>query len=301
MGFFSKLSEKIFKTKDKLVGNIDNLLSRWKKADPATLEELEEILISADTGAAVAGKLIEKVRNDRGNSPDEIKNILKEGMLDILSAHEGALNIPDARPAVIVIIGVNGTGKTTTIGKLSDKLRREGRKVIIAAADTFRAAATEQLVIWGERSGAAVICHSGGADPAAVVFDALAAAKARGADVLIVDTAGRLHTKVNLMEELKKIRRILEREHPGSPHEVLLVLDATAGQNSLVQANIFSKDIGVTGIVLTKLDGTAKGGIILSIAEELQLPVKMIGVGEGIDDLRDFNAREFVEALFESN
>lgn len=299
MGFFSKLSEKIFRTKDKLVGNIDNLLSRWKKADPATLDELEEILISADTGAAAAERLIARVRNERGNAPDEIKNILKEGMLDILSPHEEVLKLPDARPAVILVIGVNGTGKTTTIGKLSDKLRREGRKVIIAAADTFRAAAVEQLVIWGERSGAGVIRHSGGADPAAVVFDALTAAKSRGADVLIVDTAGRLHTKVNLMEELKKIRRILEREHPGSPHEVLLVLDATAGQNSLSQAKIFSKDIGVTGIVLTKLDGTAKGGIILSIAEELQLPVKMIGVGEGIDDLRDFNAREFVEALFE--
>lgn len=299
MGFFSKLSEKLFSTKDKLVGNIDNLLSRWKKADPATLDELEEILISADTGAVVAERLIARIKEERGNNPEEVKNILKEGMLDILSAHEAGLNLPDAGPAVIVVVGVNGTGKTTTIGKLADKLRREGRKVIIAAADTFRAAAVEQLVIWGERSGASVIRHPSGADPAAVVFDALAAAKSRGADVLIVDTAGRLHTKVNLMEELKKIRRILEREHPGSPHEVLLVLDATAGQNSLIQAKIFSKDIGVTGIVLTKLDGTAKGGIILSIAEELQIPVKMIGVGEGIDDLRDFNAHEFVDALFD--
>lgn len=299
MGFFSKLSDKLFSTKDKLVGNIDNLLSRWKKADPATLDELEEILISADTGAAVAERLIAKIKKERGNNREEVKNILKEGMLDILSAHEEGLNIPDAHPAVIVIVGVNGTGKTTTIGKLADKLRREGRKVIIAAADTFRAAAVEQLVIWGERSGAGVIRHASGADPAAVVFDALAAAKSRGADVLIVDTAGRLHTKVNLMEELKKIKRILEREHPGSPHEILLVLDATSGQNSLVQAKIFSKDIGVTGIVLTKLDGTAKGGIILSIAEELQIPVKMIGVGEGIDDLRDFNAHEFIDALFD--
>lgn len=301
MGLFSKLSEKLFKTKDKLVGNIDNLFSRFKKVDPATLDELEEILISADTGTAVAERLIDKVRKERGNSPDEVKNILKEGMLEILSSHEGSLNLSDARPDVIVIVGVNGTGKTTTIGKLSDKLRREGRKVIIAAADTFRAAAIEQLVIWGERSGASVIRHSDGSDPAAVVFDALAAAKSRGADVLIVDTAGRLHTKVNLMDELKKIKRILEREHPGSPHEVLLVLDATAGQNSLMQAKTFSKDIGLTGLVLTKLDGTAKGGIILSIAEELQIPVKMIGIGEGIDDLRDFNAREFVDALFDIN
>lgn len=299
MGFFSKLSDKLFKTKDKLVGNIDNLFSRFKKVDTATLEELEEILISADTGAVVAERLIDKVRKERGTSPDEVKNILKEGMLEILSSSEGSLNLSDARPDVIVIVGVNGTGKTTTIGKLSDKLRREGRKVIIAAADTFRAAAIEQLIIWGERSGASVIRHSDGSDPAAVVFDALAAAKSRGADVLIVDTAGRLHTKVNLMDELKKIRRILEREHPGSPHEVLLVLDATAGQNSLMQAKTFKKDIGLTGLVLTKLDGTAKGGIILSIAEELQLPVKMIGVGEGIDDLRDFNAREFVDALFD--
>ncbi|OGW53837.1 MAG: signal recognition particle-docking protein FtsY [Nitrospirae bacterium RIFCSPLOWO2_02_42_7] len=301
MNFFTKLSNKLIHTKDKLVGNIDSLLTRWKKADPILLEELEEILISSDTGAIVAERLIEKVKKARGSEPEDVKDALKEEMLNILTEHEGALKLPDARPAVVLIIGVNGTGKTTTIGKLSDKLRGEGKKVIIAAADTFRAAAIEQLTIWGERSGAAVIRHSNGADPAAVVFDALAASKTRGVDVLIVDTAGRLHTKTNLMEELKKIRRILEREHPGSPHEVLLVLDATAGQNSLVQARIFSKDIGITGIVLTKLDGTAKGGIILSISEELRIPIKMIGVGEGIEDLRDFNAREFVDALFESN
>ena len=301
MNFFTKLSNKLIRTKDKLVGNIDSLLTRWKKADPILLEELEEILISSDTGAIVAERLIEKVKKARGSEPEDVKDALKEEMLNILTEHEGALKLPDARPAVVLIIGVNGTGKTTTIGKLSDKLRGEGKKVIIAAADTFRAAAIEQLTIWGERSGAAVIRHSSGADPAAVVFDALAASKARGVDVLIVDTAGRLHTKINLMEELKKIRRVLEREHPGSPHEVLLVLDATAGQNSLVQARIFSKDIGITGIVLTKLDGTAKGGIILSISEELRIPIKMIGVGEGIEDLRDFNAREFVDALFESN
>ena len=301
MNFFTKLSNKLIHTKDKLVGNIDSLLTRWKKADPILLEELEEILISSDTGAIVAERLIEKVKKARGSEPEDVKDALKEEMLNILTEHEGALKLPDARPAVVLIIGVNGTGKTTTIGKLSDKLRGEGKKVIIAAADTFRAAAIEQLTIWGERSGAAVIRHSSGADPAAVVFDALAASKARGVDVLIVDTAGRLHTKTNLMEELKKIRRVLEREHPGSPHEVLLVLDATAGQNSLVQARIFSKDIGITGIVLTKLDGTAKGGIILSISEELRIPIKMIGVGEGIEDLRDFNAREFVDALFESN
>jgi len=220
-------------------------------------------------------------------------------MLSILTQHESPLNLDVAKPAVIVIIGVNGTGKTTTIGKLSEKLRREGRSVMIAAADTFRAAAAEQLVIWGERSRASVVRHSDGADPAAVVFDALVSARAKGADVLIVDTAGRLHTKVNLMEELKKIRRILEREHPGSPHEVLLVLDATTGQNALSQARLFNKDIGVSGIVLTKLDGTAKGGIILSITEDLRIPVKMIGVGEGIEDLKDFDAREFVDALFE--
>jgi len=301
MNFFTKLSNKLIRTKDKLVGNIDSLLTRWKKADPILLEELEEILISSDTGAIVAERLIEKVKKARGSEPEDVKNALKEEMLNILTEHEGALKLPDARPAVVLIIGVNGTGKTTTIGKLSDKLRGEGKKVIIAAADTFRAAAIEQLTIWGERSGAAVIRHSNGADPAAVVFDALAASKTRGVDVLIVDTAGRLHTKTNLMEELKKIRRVLEREHPGSPHEVLLVLDATAGQNSLVQARIFSKDIGITGIVLTKLDGTAKGGIILSISEELRIPIKMIGVGEGIEDLRDFNAREFVDALFETN
>ncbi len=305
MNFFSKiadkLSNKLSRTRDKLVGTIDTLLSGFKKVDHELLNELEEVLIAADLGAAVAGKLIEKVRKDKINDPDAVRNSLKEGMLSILTQDEGSLNLPEAGPAVIVIIGVNGTGKTTTIGKLSEKLRREGRKVIIAAADTFRAAAIEQIAIWGERSGAEVIRHSDGADPGAVVFDAVASARAKGADVLIVDTAGRLHTKINLMEELKKIRRILEREHPGSPHEVLLVLDATTGQNALAQARLFNKDIGVTGIVLTKMDGTAKGGIILSIAEELKIPVKMIGVGEGIDDLKDFNAREFIEAMFEQS
>lgn len=303
MNFFSKiadkLSSKLSRTKDKLVGTIDTLLSGFKKVDPVLLDELEEVLIAADLGTVAAGKLIEKVKKDKIIDPDGVRNSLKEGMLSILAQHEGSLNLPAANPAVIVIIGVNGTGKTTTIGKLSEKLRREGRKVIIAAADTFRAAAIEQIVIWGERSRAEVIRHSDGADPGAVVFDALASARAKGADVLIVDTAGRLHTKINLMEELKKIRRILEREHPGSPHEVLLVLDATTGQNALAQARLFNKDIGVTGIVLTKMDGTAKGGIILSIAEELKIPVKMIGVGEGIEDLKDFNAREFIEAMFE--
>ena len=303
MNFFTKLGNKLTRTKAKLIGDIDVLLSRWKKADPALFEELEEILISADMGMTVAERLIEKIKREKITEPQAIKEAIKGGMLAILMEHQGTLNLPgasDARPAVVVIVGVNGTGKTTTIGKMSERLRREGKKVIIAAADTFRAAAIDQLNIWGERSGAAVIRHADGADPAAVVFDALSAAKARGADVLIVDTAGRLHTKVNLMEELKKIRRVLERGHPGSPHEVLLVLDATAGQNSLVQTRIFSKDIGITGIVLTKLDGTAKGGIIFAITEELKVPVKMIGVGEGIEDLKDFNAREFVEALFDT-
>ena len=301
MNFFTKLGNKLTRTKDKLIGDIDALLSRWKKADPALFDELEEILIASDMGMTVAERLIEKIKREKITNPLAVKEAIKEGMLAILTEHQGTLNLPeagDARPAVVVIVGVNGTGKTTTIGKMSERLRREGKKVLIAAADTFRAAATDQLNIWGERSGAAVIQHADGADPAAVVFDALSAAKARGADVLIVDTAGRLHTKVNLMEELKKIRRVLERGHPGSPHEVLLVLDATAGQNSLVQARFFNKDIGITGIVLTKLDGTAKGGIIFGIMEELKIPVKMIGVGEGIEDLKDFNAREFVEALF---
>src|SRR3972149_834504 len=282
MNFFSKiadkLSNKLSRTRDKLVGTIDTLLSGFKKVDPELLNELEEVWRAADLGTAVAGKLIEKVRKDKINDPDAVRNSLKEGMLSILTQDEGSLNLPEAGPAVIVIIG---------------------GKVIIAAADTFRAAAIEQIVIWGERSGAEVIRHSDGSDPGAVVFDALASARAKGADVLIVDTAGRLHTKINLMEELKKIRRILEREHPGSPHEVLLVLDATTGQNALSQARLFNKDIGVTGIVLTKLDGTAKGGIILSITEDLRIPVKMIGVGEGLEDLKDFDAREFVDALVE--
>ncbi len=305
MNFFTKiadkLSSKLAGTRDKIAGTIDTLISGFKKVDPLLLEELEEVLIAADLGTAVAGKLIEKVKKDKISEPDGIKTSLKEGMLSILSRNDSPLNLDSAKPAVIVIIGVNGTGKTTTIGKLSEKLRREGRKVVIAAADTFRAAAVEQLVIWGERSRAEVIRQSGVADPGAVVYDAIASAKSSGADVLIVDTAGRLHTKVNLMEELKKIRRILGREHPGSPHEVLLVLDATTGQNALSQARLFNKDVGVTGIVLTKLDGTAKGGIILGITEELNIPVKLIGVGEGIEDLKDFDAREFVDALFEQS
>ncbi len=298
MGFFSRLSDKLSRTKERLFGNIEDLFSRWKKVDPQVLEELEEILITSDMGVAVTERLMEKIKSSRANNIDDIRNILKDEIYNILTSHEGALNIPDAHPAVILVVGVNGTGKTTTIGKLADRFRQEGKRVVLAAADTFRAAAIEQLVIWGERSGAYVIHHKSGADPAAVVFDALAAAKARDGDILIVDTAGRLHTKVNLMEELKKIKRVLAREHPGSPHEVLLVLDATTGQNALIQARMFSENIGVTGIALTKLDGTAKGGIILAITEETSIPVKLIGVGEKVEDLQDFNAREFVEALF---
>jgi len=297
-GFFSRLSDRLSKTKERLLGNIEDLFSRWKKVDPQVLEELEEILITSDMGVAISERLIEKVKSSRASTIEDIRHILKEEIYQILKSHEGKLNIPDAHPAVILVVGVNGTGKTTTIGKLSERFRQEGKRVILAAADTFRAAAIEQLVIWGERSGAYVVHHHSGADPAAVVFDALAAAKAREGDILIVDTAGRLHTKVNLMEELKKIKRVLGREHPGSPHEVLLVLDATTGQNALVQAKMFGEHIGVTGIALTKLDGTAKGGIILPIAEETGIPIKLIGVGERVEDLRDFDAREFVDALF---
>jgi fused signal recognition particle receptor len=225
-----------------------------------------------------------------------VKQRLKELLYGILAPHASGLSI-SASPFVILMVGVNGTGKTTTIGKLANRLKIDGKKVMLAAADTFRAAASEQLTVWGERNGVPVIKHTEGADPAAVVFDSLVSAKARSMDVLIVDTAGRLHTKSNLMEELKKIRRVLQRELPGAPHETLLVLDATTGQNALAQARMFHQTVGITGIVLTKLDGTPKGGMVFAITRELSLPVKFIGVGEGIDDLRDFDPREFVDAI----
>lgn len=301
MGFFSKLKEGLTKTRQGFVAKIENLVS-GKKIDEELYEELEELLIQADVGVSTAMELVDdlraKVKERKIEDSLELKNVLKELIADIMGSEEHRLNISGS-PAVIVAVGVNGVGKTTTIGKLAYNLKEEGRKVLLAAGDTFRAAAIDQLEIWGNRVGCDVIKHKEGADPAAVVFDAVQAAKARGTDVLIIDTAGRLHTKVNLMEELKKVFRVISRELPQAPNEVLLVLDATTGQNAISQAKLFGQACGTTGIVLTKLDGTAKGGVVIGIKAELDIPVKYIGIGEKIDELKLFNPKDFVEALFE--
>ncbi len=271
-----------------------------EKIDETFLDELEEALIASDVGIGTASWVLKDLR-DRFNrqelsTPVQVKDRLKQILYEILSAQSPGFSLKTS-PAVVLVVGVNGTGKTTTIGKLAHRLQSEGKKVMLAAADTFRAAASEQLSIWGERAGIPVIKHREGADPGAVVFDAVSAAKARSMDVLIVDTAGRLHTKSNLMEELKKVHRIISRELPGAPHETLLVLDGNTGQNALVQAKMFHDAVGLTGIVLTKLDGTSKGGIVFAIYKELGLAVKFVGIGEGIEDLRVFNPKEYVDAL----
>lgn len=303
MGLFSKFKEGLTKTRQGFVAKIEDLISGNKKIDEEMYETLEEILIQADVGVNTAVKLVEDlrktVRERKVEDAGQVKNILKELISGMLGTEQGGISLK-GQPAAVVLIGVNGVGKTTTIGKLAYNLKKEGRKVILAAADTFRAAAIDQLEIWGERTGCDVIKHKEGADPAAVVYDAIQAAKARRSDVLIIDTAGRLHTKTNLMEELKKIFRVISREIPTAPDEVLLVLDATTGQNAVSQAKLFAEAAGVTGIVLTKLDGTAKGGVVIGIKTELDIPVKYVGVGEQIDDLKEFNPVEFVEALFDS-
>jgi fused signal recognition particle receptor len=268
------------------------------------LDELEALLFEADLGVKTSSQLIEGVQQGlkRGElqDPDRVKEFIKQEILRILQAGEKPLfiNFSQTKPFVIMVVGVNGGGKTTTIGKIAHQYTSQGKKVLIGAADTFRAAAVEQLEIWAKRVGADLIKQVKGSDPSAVAFDSIQAAKARNIDLVFIDTAGRLHTKVNLMEELKKLNRIVGRECPGAPHEVLLVLDATTGQNAISQAKLFNEAIGVTGIALTKLDGTAKGGIIVGITEELKIPIRYIGVGEGIDDLKEFNATEFVQALF---
>jgi fused signal recognition particle receptor len=301
-GFFQRLKEGLFKTHQGLVSKIDQLIAGKKKIDDDLLAELEEILITSDIGVKTTQELLHnvavKVQRKELEDADLLKKNLQEQMLYILSQQENPLNLSTARPFVIMVIGVNGTGKTTTIGKMAQKFKAQGKSVLLVAADTFRAAAIEQLEIWGQRAGCDVIKQKSGSDPSAVVFDGLKAAKSRGMDVVIVDTAGRLHTKVNLMEELKKVKRIMGREIPGAPHEILLVLDATTGQNSISQAKMFNQAVGVTGIALTKLDGTAKGGILIAISDELKIPLRYIGIGEKLDDLREFNARDFVEALF---
>lgn len=306
-GFFSRLKKGLTKTRESFSRNIDQLIFGEKIIDQQLFGELEETFIAADLGPAFTYDLIdrmkEKVKRDQLNKPEVLKTILKEHIKEILAG--AAANPPPENAIsqdklhVIMVVGVNGTGKTTTIGKLARNYKDAGIPVALAAADTFRAAAIEQLEVWSKRVEAPLFKQKMGSDPSAVVFDAVKAAPSQGSKVLIIDTAGRLHTKVNLMEELKKMKRILGRELPGAPQEVLLVLDATTGQNALNQAKMFNDDIGVTGLVLTKLDGTAKGGILIRIAKELQIPIKYIGIGEKVEDLRPFNSDDFVNALFE--
>jgi fused signal recognition particle receptor len=284
------------------VGRLDQLLLRQKQIDEELLEELEEILITADIGVQTTLALIERVRDgvERRElaNPAEIKKALQSEILTFLNVPTKPHLIHDVRPHVIMVVGVNGVGKTTTIGKLAARYTKQGKQVMLVAADTFRAAAVEQLEIWAERVGAEVIRHKGKSDPSAVVYDGIHAATSRDVDVVIIDTAGRLHTKVNLMEELKKVRRIVSRQLPGAPSEILLVLDATTGQNAIVQAQLFHEAIEITGIALAKLDGTAKGGIVVAICQSLGLPLQYIGLGEKAEDLYDFDADTFVRALF---
>ena len=300
-GFFARLRQGLAKTKDQFAGRLDRLLS-GRKVDAALLEELEEALVTSDLGVKTAADLMAglklAVKQNQLETPEALKDYLRQAILEILKPVEKPLQVPNLdRPWVLLVTGVNGTGKTTTIGKIALRLKQEGRSVILAAADTFRAAAIQQLEIWGQRAGCEVVKHPQGADPSAVAFDAIKAAEKRGIEVVIIDTAGRLHTRVNLMEELKKVRRIVSRELPGAPDETLLVLDATTGQNAIQQAKIFHEAIQVTGLVMTKLDGTAKGGIVVAISREFGIPIRLIGVGEQIDDLQTFNAEAFVQAL----
>jgi len=302
-GFLERLRAGLTKTHENLIGRIDILLQGKKQIDADTLEELEEILITADIGVSTAVELIrtleQRLKRNELQDAGALKRALKEVILARLSVYCAPLDTEAFSPYVIMVIGVNGVGKTTTIGKLACRFTAQGKKVLLAAGDTFRAAAAEQLEIWGERVGADVIRHQEGSDPSAVAFDACRAALARNCDILMVDTAGRLHTKVNLMEEMKKIRRVLGREIPGAPHETLLVLDAATGQNALSQAKLFKEAADVTGLALTKLDGTAKGGIVVAVSNEFKLPVRFIGIGESAEDLREFDPAQFVGALFQ--
>ncbi|HNU79484.1 MAG TPA: signal recognition particle-docking protein FtsY [Bacillota bacterium] len=300
---FSRLKNGLAKTRNNITGKLNGVLASFKSVDEELFEELEEILITSDVGVSttlmILDKLRSRVKEQNIKDPSEVKELLKQEILAIMG--ESTERLGEQTPAVILVIGVNGVGKTTSIGKIASKMKKSGKKVIIAAADTFRAAAIDQLEIWGKRIGVDVIKHQEGADPAAVIFDAINSAKSKKADILICDTAGRLHNKKNLMEELKKISRIIEREFPEAYKETLLVLDATTGQNAISQAKLFKEAADINGLVLTKLDGTAKGGIIIAIKSELDIPVKLIGVGEKVKDLQEFSASDFVNALFEED
>jgi fused signal recognition particle receptor len=303
-GFLERLKTGLARTTEGLVGRVDTLLRGKKGIDADTLEELEEILLTSDLGVKTTVELIrtleQKLSRNELKDGAALKQALKEELLIRLEGRAHKLEIAGHAPYVILVVGVNGVGKTTTIGKLAARYAAEGKRVLLAAGDTFRAAAAEQLSVWGERAGVEVIRHQEGADPSAVAFDACKAAVARKADLLIVDTAGRLHTKVNLMEEMKKIHRVIGREIPDAPHETLLVLDAGTGQNAVSQARLFKEAAGVTGIALTKLDGTAKGGIVVAVSHEFDLPIRFIGVGEAVNDLQEFIPQEFVDALFQT-
>ena len=300
--FFSRLQQSLSKTRGGLVRNLDEMISGEKIISGDIFEDIEEILIGADLGPAFTCDLIEEMRSrakrDELTSPDALKKVMKGRMIEILKKCESPLLIPEGETYSIMVVGVNGTGKTTTIGKMAYRFKKNGIPLLLVAADTFRAAAIEQLEIWAQRVDAPLVKQKMGTDPSAVIFDAIQSVESRNA-VILIDTAGRMHTKTNLMDELKKVKRIMGRELPGAPHETLLVLDATTGQNAVIQAKMFNKEIGITGIALTKLDGTAKGGIIIRIAQELEIPIRYIGVGEGLDDLRRFKSEEFVDALFE--
>ncbi|MDQ0161707.1 signal recognition particle-docking protein FtsY [Bacillus alveayuensis] len=320
MSFFKKLKEKISqqtdsvtqkfkegltKTRNSFSERVNDIVARYRKVDEEFFEELEEVLITADVGVTTVMELIDELKMEvkRRNiqDPKEVRAVISEKLVEIYQGDEEGpsnLNIEEGRLNVILFVGVNGVGKTTTIGKLAHKLKTEGKSVLLAAGDTFRAGAIEQLEVWGERVGVDVIKQSAGSDPAAVMYDAIQAARARNVDVLLCDTAGRLQNKVNLMKELEKVKRVIEREIPGAPHEVLLVLDATTGQNAMSQAKQFSEATNVTGIALTKLDGTAKGGIVLAIRNELNIPVKLVGLGEKMDDLQPFDTEQYVYGLF---
>ena len=304
-GLFRRLQEGLKKTRESFVSRVDNLFLGRKEIDAELLDELEEILITADLGVETTLDLLDEIRQKVSRKelkdPQALKLALKEKIFSLFEGYdETAMQLPASGPFVIMVVGVNGVGKTTTIGKIANKFARSGQKVLLIAADTFRAAAIDQLQVWGERVGAEVVARKQGADPSSVIYDGLDYAATKDFDVIIVDTAGRLHTKVNLMEELKKIKRVINKKIEGAPHEVMLILDATTGQNSISQARLFNEAVDLTGITLTKLDGTAKGGIVVHISHDFNIPIRFIGIGEKLDDLRDFDPGEFIEALFAS-